>query len=81
MEKSKDGPSVADIERKRKQRNAELIRKMKAGESLASIDLQQSWFPNRPVLPKDKDAINKLYEKDPSDGRKDGDGNKGEDSE
>jgi hypothetical protein len=45
----------------RKSRNEELIRRMKAGESLWSYDSKASWFPPRPIIEKDKDAIKRLY--------------------
>lgn len=46
----------------RKQRNEQLIRRMKAGEPLWSYDSKASWFPPRPVIEKDPQAIKRLYE-------------------
>jgi hypothetical protein len=45
----------------RKERNLEILRKMKAGESLSSFDSHSSWFPNRPKIEKDPNAIKVLY--------------------
>ena len=45
----------------RKERNLEILRKMKAGESLSSFDSLSSWFPNRPKIEKDPNAIKVLY--------------------
>lgn len=50
-----------ELEAKRKAKNDELIERMRAGESLSSFDKNQSWYPNRGVIKKDKDAIAKLY--------------------
>lgn len=47
----------------RKQRNEQLIRRMKAGEPLWSYDSKASWFPPRPIIEKDPEAIKRLYEK------------------
>ena len=48
----------------RKKRNAEIIEKMKRGESLKLYDNSASWFPPRPTIPKDPEAIAKLYPKE-----------------
>lgn len=45
----------------RKKHNQELINKMRNGESLRSFDSQASWFPPRPVLKKDEEAMSRLY--------------------
>jgi len=45
----------------RQKRNAELIRKMKKGESLTSFTTDGSWFPPRPVIKKDKKLVSKLH--------------------
>jgi len=34
---------------------------MKAGESLWSYDSKASWFPPRPMIEKDPEAIKRLY--------------------
>ena len=51
-----------DREQLRKQRNEQLLRRMKAGESLWSYDSKASWFPPRPMIEKDKEAIKRLYD-------------------
>ena len=45
----------------RKERNSELVRRMRNGEQLSSFSSTGSWFPPRPTIEKDKTAINKLY--------------------
>lgn len=49
------------IKKQRQRHNAELIQKMRDGESLTSFDAMSSWFPPRPTIEKDKRAIEKLY--------------------
>jgi hypothetical protein len=48
----------------RKQHNLELIRRMRSGDSLCSYNSTDSWFPPRPMVKKDKDAMAKLYKQD-----------------
>jgi hypothetical protein len=45
----------------RRVRNQELLRKMHKGESLTSFNSSDSWYPPRPVIEKDPDAVKKLY--------------------
>ena len=45
----------------RKRHNEQLIRRMKSGEPLWSYDSKASWFPPRPMIEKDPEAINRLY--------------------
>lgn len=45
----------------RRQHNQELIRRMRNGESLTAFDSKASWYPPRPIIEKDKVAIEKLY--------------------
>ncbi len=47
---------------KRKKHNEQLIRRMKSGEALWSYDSKASWFPPRPIIEKDPDAIKRLYQ-------------------
>lgn len=47
----------------RKSRNADVLKRMKEGESLNSFDSNSSWFPPRPMVEKDPDAVKKLYGK------------------
>ena len=49
--------------KKRKEMNEDIIRRLKAGETLqdrASL----TWFPPRPLIEKDKDEIKNLYGSD-----------------
>ncbi len=45
----------------RQERNSELVRRMRGGDSLTSFDSQSSWFPPRPTIEKDQSAIKRLY--------------------
>ena len=45
----------------RRERNAELLRRMKGGESLSSFNSFASWYPPRPIIEKNGDAIARLY--------------------
>lgn len=45
----------------RRQHNAELIRRMRNGESLTSFDSKASWYPPRPIIQKDKAEMARLY--------------------
>lgn len=46
----------------RKRHNEQLIRRMKSGEPLWSYDSKASWFPPRPMIEKDPEAIKRLYD-------------------
>lgn len=48
-------------EKRRKSENDDLIRRMRMGESLVRVDVLDTWFPPRPTIKKDKDAIRRLY--------------------
>jgi hypothetical protein len=54
----KDNKNTMDT---RKSHNEQLIRRMKSGEPLWSYDSQASWFPPRPTIEKDPEAIKRLY--------------------
>jgi len=45
---------------KRKQRNNEILAKLRNGESLSTIPGSATWFPPRPIIKKD---LTKLYGK------------------
>lgn len=45
----------------RKERNAELLRRMQNGEKLSSFSSLDSWYPPRPIAEKDRTAIHQLY--------------------
>lgn len=46
---------------RRREHNRDLIRRMRNGDSLKTVDSRASWFPPRPIIKKDPDAIRKLY--------------------
>ena len=45
----------------RRERNADLIRRIQAGESTSSFNSFSSWYPPRPIIEKNNEAIQKLY--------------------
>ena len=45
----------------RRERNSELVRRMRNGDSLSSFNSYSSWYPPRPVIEKDSHALQKLY--------------------
>ncbi len=51
------------LEQLRKIRNKELMRRVRSGESTNSFDSFASWFPPRPIIKKDPQAIGVLYGK------------------
>jgi hypothetical protein len=51
----------AKEEAKRARENEELIKRMHAGESLTRFDSSTSWFPPRPIIEKDKKALDFLH--------------------
>jgi hypothetical protein len=48
-------------EKIRKQRNSELIKRMREGDPLRTHDATSSWYPPRPVISKDSEAVQKIY--------------------
>lgn len=58
-------------EKSRKKRNQELLEKMENGESLLAYTPEQSFFPERGIIKKDKKAIKKLYQGDKDEENKD----------
>lgn len=50
-----------DDKERRAKENKALIEKMRRGESLKTVNISSTWFPPRPIIKKNKDAINKLY--------------------
>lgn len=50
-----------DIQTLRTKHNLDLIRRMREGDSLKSFDSRASWFPPRPVIEKDSQALSQLY--------------------
>lgn len=47
----KDRPDIRATE------NADLLRRFRAGESLAVVDHQATWWPPRPIIQKDQALI------------------------
>ena len=45
----------------RKTHNEDLIKRYRNGDSLCAVDGKSTWFPPRPIIEKDADAIKKLY--------------------
>jgi hypothetical protein len=39
---------------------------MRSGESLRTVDSRSSWFPPRPIIQKDQEAISRLYNLNPT---------------
>lgn len=50
-------------EKRRKNRNQEILQKMKDGDPLTNFDSMSSWFPPRPTIEKDKKVMEQLYSK------------------
>lgn len=50
------------VRKLRAERNKDLIDRMNAGESLSNYSNANSWFPARPIVEKDQDAMAKLYD-------------------
>lgn len=53
--------SPKNLNERRRDHNRELIRRMRNGDSLKTVDSRASWFPPRPLIQKDADAIHRLY--------------------
>ncbi len=45
----------------RRERNADLLRRMRNGDQLSSFNSYASWFPPRPIIQKDIHALQELY--------------------
>jgi hypothetical protein len=46
----------------RKQHNSDLIRRMRNGEPLNTVDSKASWYPPRPLIEKDKAEMERVYQ-------------------
>jgi hypothetical protein len=46
---------------RRKQENAELVARMKAGDDLSAFNPEESWFPVRPKIKKDLREIQRIH--------------------
>jgi hypothetical protein len=49
----------------RKERNADLIQRMRNGDQLSSFNSYSSWFPPRPIIEKDRRSVERLYGTEP----------------
>ena len=49
--------------KRRKERNQALVNKVKNGEYIPPIKPQDTWWPDRPQVKKDKEAMRRLYGK------------------
>ena len=49
--------------RHREKHNEDILERMKSGESLQRYSAQDSWYPPRPVIKKDRNAISMIYKK------------------
>lgn len=54
-----------DLAKLRQDRNQDVLRKMKAGESLSSFDSMRSWYPERPPIEKDQEMVKRLFGNQP----------------
>ncbi|MBQ47544.1 MAG: hypothetical protein CMP10_08745 [Zetaproteobacteria bacterium] len=53
--------NLGQIKDLRAERNAEILQKMHDGEPLSSFSSAASWFPPRPIISKDGEAVKSLY--------------------
>lgn len=61
---------MTKAEDERKKKNADLVARMKNGESLALYDATATWFQPRPMIKKDDKAVAKIFKKaDDGDGK------------
>lgn len=56
--------SESKAERARKEKNKDLVERMRRGESLSQFDKEESWYPKRPKIKKDKKELDRLYGED-----------------
>ena len=45
----------------RKKENARVLLLMKQGHGLSKMPVEATWYPDRPIIEKDKEAIKRLY--------------------
>ena len=50
-----------DLKTRRKKENDRILAKLVRGETLATVPPEATWFPPRPTIAKNKDAIERLY--------------------
>ena len=51
--------------KQRRERNLDLVRRMRRGEDLMLSRTEDTFFPIRPVIKKDREALAKLYKLKP----------------
>jgi hypothetical protein len=51
------------VDKKRKERNEDIVKRMKNGEDLSTIERSATWWPPRPIIKKSKKDIEKVYKK------------------
>ena len=57
--------SLEKVKNLRRERNGDLIKRMKTGDQLSSFDSHASWYPPRPIIEKDSEKIVELYGDNP----------------
>lgn len=51
-----------DLEKvRRKKKNEDIVKRMREGDTLSSYNSQNIWFPPRPVIKKDKNAMKIIH--------------------
>lgn len=50
-----------ELDKKREERNRELVERMRQGDSLSQFNPQLSFFPPRPVIKKDPREIRRVH--------------------
>jgi hypothetical protein len=50
--------------RRQLENNKDIIQSVRRGESIANIDVAQSWYPERPKIKKDVKEMKRLYGED-----------------
>ena len=58
--------SPKSLNERRREHHRDLLRRMRNGDSLKTVESRASWFPPRPMIQKDPDAIHRLYSTDES---------------
>lgn len=55
---------IKQVRNFRKERNSDLIQRMRNGDQLTSFNSYASWYPPRPIIEKDSRAVRELYGQD-----------------
>lgn len=58
------GKKEKTVSERRSDENEEIIDRMRKGCSHSLVPPQATWWPPRPIIEKDKDAIKRLYKHD-----------------